>query len=220
MRNFTPLSVCFLHSLPRSQNVSSVSVWRQALQSALSPSAPGTSKSQKKNVKCENPTHPSQAKAPRSHTLLTEKCGAHFWHCICKGIRAALPMALQVLVVLVSLGAVSELGAALRPCPWSSQQPSLNWKSLGHPHSSSTKLQWVPRILGMGVLSPRDQPRWLSSPAKPTVFGQNQFFIPCSRLCIGGCIPATTESSCGHGTNSHGQVNCWFKGKLMKLTPG
>lgn len=47
-------------------------------------------------------------------------------------------MALQVLVVLVSLGAVSGSGAALRPCPWSSQQPSLNWESLGHRHSCRT----------------------------------------------------------------------------------
>lgn len=52
-------------------------------------------------------------------------------------------MGLQMLVVLVPMRAVSESGAALRPCPWSSQQPILNWESLGHPHScrAATALQ-------------------------------------------------------------------------------
>lgn len=69
-------------------------------------------------------------------------------------------MALQVLVVLVSLGAVSGSGAALRPCPWSSQQPSLNWESLGHHHScrAATALQHKapvgPSHLGDGGAEP------------------------------------------------------------------
>lgn len=42
-----------------------------------------------KNVKTQH--IPPQAKAPRSHTLLTARWAAHFWHCTCKGIRRALP---------------------------------------------------------------------------------------------------------------------------------
>jgi len=140
------------------------------------------------------------------------------WHCSSK----SCPTAPQSLVVRVSLGAVSGSGAVLSPYPWSSQQPSLDWEPLGHPHScrAVTALQHTapagPSHLGdssrtqAGAAKPHallqiaawpgpSSGTWLHPPAKPTAFRWSRFSIPLRNCALGDASQPPQEAAVGTG---------------------
>ena len=96
---------------------------------------------------------------------------------------------------------------------------------------SSAQLQWVPSHLGdsSSAQAGGPEPRTLSqvtvwpgaSPGgsipQQSLWTESVFHFPPKAVHWGKHIPATMGSSGGHGTSSHGQVNCWLKWKLMEL---